>query len=79
MLTLIFLFIFVTLIELPAVILLGVWFLLQALPGLVPHLGSAAHRGRVAYLAHVGGFLFGLAAIKPFVRWARGLRARPAV
>jgi membrane associated rhomboid family serine protease len=78
-LTLIFLFVFVTLIELPAVILLGVWFLLQALPGLahisIPLLTASG----VAYLAHVGGFLFGLAAIKPFVRWARGLRARPAV
>ena len=78
-LTLIFLFILVTLVELPAVIMLGVWFLLQALPGIggvsIPLLSS----GGVAYLAHVGGFLFGMAAIKPFVRWARGIRARPAV
>jgi membrane associated rhomboid family serine protease len=78
-LTLIFLFLFVTLIELPALVVLGVWFILQALPGIggvsIPLLTSAG----VAYLAHVGGFLFGLAAIKPFVRWAKGLRARPAV
>jgi membrane associated rhomboid family serine protease len=78
-LTLIFLFLFVTLVELPAVIVLGVWFILQALPGLggisIPLLTS----GGIAYLAHVGGFVFGLAAIKPFVRWAKGLRPRAAV
>jgi membrane associated rhomboid family serine protease len=74
-LTLIFLFLFVTLVEIPAVIMLGIWFILQALPGLghisIPGLTSTG----VAYLAHVGGFLFGLAAIKPFVRWARRRRA----
>ena len=74
-LTLIFLFLFVTLVEIPAVIMLGLWFVLQALPGLghisIPGLTSTG----VAYLAHVGGFLFGLALIKPFVRWARGRRA----
>jgi membrane associated rhomboid family serine protease len=77
-LTLIYLVLFITLVELPAVIVLGLWFILQALPGIghisIPLLTS----GGVAYLAHVGGFLFGLAMIKPFVRWARGLRARPA-
>lgn len=71
----ILLFVFV---EIPAVILLGVWFILQALAGLggisVPLLTG----GAVAYVAHVGGFLFGLALIKPFVRWARGLRPRVA-
>ena len=77
-LTLIFLFLFVTLVEIPAVIMLGIWFILQALPGLghisIPGLTSTG----VAYLAHVGGFLFGLAAIRPFVRWARRRRARLA-
>jgi membrane associated rhomboid family serine protease len=77
-LTLIFLFLLVTLIEIPAVIMLGIWFILQALPGLghisIPLLTSSG----VAYVAHVGGFLFGLALIKPFVRWARGLRPRVA-
>jgi membrane associated rhomboid family serine protease len=75
-LTLIFLFLFVTLVEIPAVIMLGIWFILQALPGLghisIPGLTSTG----VAYLAHVGGFLFGLAAVKPFVRWARLRRPR---
>ena len=78
-LTLIFLFLFVTLVEIPAVIMLGIWFILQALPGLghisIPGLTSTG----VAYLAHVGGFLFGLAAIKPFVRWARRTRPRLAI
>jgi len=77
-LTLIFLFLFVTLVEIPAVIMLGIWFILQALPGIggisIPLLTS----GGVAYLAHVGGFLFGLAMIKPFVAWARARRPRLA-
>jgi membrane associated rhomboid family serine protease len=77
-LTLIFLFLFVTLIEIPAVIMLGIWFALQALPA-VGQLATpdVASGGGVAYLAHVGGFIFGLLAIKPFVGWARS--RRPAV
>ena len=74
-LTLIFLFLFVTLIEVPAAILLGVWFILQALPAVgqvaTPDVASG---GGVAYLAHIGGFIFGLLAIKPFVRWAGSRR-----
>lgn len=58
---------FVTLIEVPAWILLGIWFLLQFVPAIgqtaIPDL--AGDPG-VAYLAHVGGFIFGLAAIKLF-------------
>ncbi len=42
----------------PAILLIGVWFLLQ----LLNQLGSfvVASSGGVAYMAHVGGFLFGL-------------------
>jgi membrane associated rhomboid family serine protease len=78
-LTLIFLFLFVTLIEIPAVIMLGIWFVLQALPA-VGQLATpdVASSGGVAYLAHVGGFVFGLLAIKPFVAWARLRRTRVA-
>jgi membrane associated rhomboid family serine protease len=66
-LTLIFIIFFVTLIEIPAVILLGIWFILQFLPAV----GQAAitdvgEGGGVAYFAHVGGFVFGLLAIKLF-------------
>jgi membrane associated rhomboid family serine protease len=69
-LTLIFLIFFVTFIEVPAFVLLGIWFLLQALPAVgqlaTPDVSDSG--GGVAYFAHVGGFLFGLATVKLFVR-----------
>jgi membrane associated rhomboid family serine protease len=58
-LTLIFIIFFVTLVEIPAMVLLGIWFVLQ----FIPAIGQAAAPvagGGVAYFAHVGGFIFGL-------------------
>ncbi len=65
--TLVFIVFFVTLIEIPAVILLGIWAALQFLPALGQLGAGGLDGGGVAYLAHVGGFLFGLAMIKLFV------------
>jgi membrane associated rhomboid family serine protease len=66
-LTIVIIILFVTLIEIPAAIVLGVWFVLQFLPAL-GQVGTDAVSGGggVAYWAHVGGFVFGLAAIKLF-------------
>jgi membrane associated rhomboid family serine protease len=61
--TLIFIIIIFTVVTLPAVLVLGVWFLLQLLPAFSDPVGAG---GGVAYFAHVGGFLFGLLAIKLF-------------
>jgi membrane associated rhomboid family serine protease len=78
-LTLIFLVFFITLIEIPAVILLGIWFLLQFLPAIgQTAVTDLAGGDNIAYLAHVGGFVFGLATIKLFVAWARGRGTGPA-
>jgi membrane associated rhomboid family serine protease len=68
-LTLVFIIFFVTLIEIPAVIMLGIWFVLQFLPA-IGQVGTpdVAGGGGVAYWAHVGGFVFGIAAIKLFAR-----------
>ncbi len=66
-LTLIFIVIFFTILELPALVVLGAWFLLQVLYGaadLTQPLG--AQGGGVAYFAHIGGFLFGLLLIRVF-------------
>ena len=52
-------FFFIFLIPLPAFLILGYWFVLQFLEG-VGQLGMAA-RGGVAFWAHIGGFLLGLA------------------
>ena len=60
--TVVFIVIFFTIITLPAVLVLGLWFLLQLLPAFSEPVGSTG--GGVAYFAHIGGFLFGLLAIK---------------
>jgi membrane associated rhomboid family serine protease len=62
--TLIFIIIFFTVIELPALIVLGFWFLLQLLPAFSEPVSDSG--GGVAYFAHVGGFLFGILTIKLF-------------
>ena len=67
-LTLIFIIFFVTVVEIPAMIMLGIWFVLQFLPA-VGQLATpevAGEGGGVAYFAHVGGFIFGLALVKLF-------------
>jgi membrane associated rhomboid family serine protease len=61
--TLVFIIFFVTLLRLPALVVLGVWFLLQLLDLSATSAGGGGGGG-VAYLAHIGGFLFGLATIR---------------
>ncbi len=65
--TVIFIIIFFTIVELPALAVLGFWILLQLFLGandlLSPAVGGG---GGVAYFAHIGGFLFGLLAIRLF-------------
>jgi membrane associated rhomboid family serine protease len=63
-LTLVFIVFFVTILRLPALLVLGVWFLLQFLD--LSATQPTADGGGVAYLAHIGGFIFGLIAIKLF-------------
>jgi membrane associated rhomboid family serine protease len=63
--TVIFIIFFFTIIELPALLILGFWFVQQVLFGYFD-LNTAGEGGGVAYFAHVGGFAFGLLAIKLF-------------
>jgi membrane associated rhomboid family serine protease len=65
-LTVVFILFFFTVIELPALVLLGVWFAEQALFGAVGLTNPTGSSGGVAYFAHVGGFVLGLAAIRLF-------------
>jgi membrane associated rhomboid family serine protease len=78
-LTLVFILFFVTFIEIPAIAMLGIWFVLQFLP-VVGQLATpdVAGEGGVAYLAHVGGFVFGLATIKLFANRYRDAGPSPA-
>ncbi|MFM8998959.1 MAG: rhomboid family intramembrane serine protease [Actinomycetota bacterium] len=64
------LFIFVSVVQLPALVVLGGWFVLQLFSG-VGELGQVA-QGGVAYWAHVGGFAFGALAALLFFRGRRG-------
>ena len=59
--TLVFIVFFFTIVELPAFVLLGVWFILDGVAGAVNAPGSEG----VAYFAHIGGFVFGLRRSAP--------------
>jgi membrane associated rhomboid family serine protease len=64
--TLILIILFVTIVELPALLVLGLWFLLQVFYGSAALAQPVTESGGVAYFAHIGGFLFGLLLIKLF-------------
>ncbi len=57
--------VFVSIARIPAALLIGIWFVIQLLDA-----GAVANvqTGGVAYLAHVGGFLFGAATVRLWVR-----------
>jgi membrane associated rhomboid family serine protease len=61
-LTLVPIFFFMRLVAVPAVFLLGFWFVLQLLSGA----GTIGSPGGVAYFAHIGGFVAGLFLVFPF-------------
>jgi membrane associated rhomboid family serine protease len=66
--TLIFIIIFITRIELPAALMLVYWFVIQLVSGLssFSRMGMAFEGQSVAWFAHVGGFLAGLALLTLF-------------
>jgi rhomboid family protein len=63
-LTLVFIILFFTVIELPAVWMLGIWFAEQAVFGAANLTNPTGGGGGVAYFAHVGGFLFGALTVR---------------
>jgi membrane associated rhomboid family serine protease len=69
--TLLILIFFIQIVALPAYVLLGLWFALQFFSGL----GGPAGGGGVAFWAHVGGFVAGVALVFPFRR-AKLVRAK---
>ena len=68
-LVLIPLFIVWQMIELPAIIVLGFWFLIQFFSGTASI--SSTHGGGVAWWAHIGGFVLGVILIKLFPKSRR--------
>ena len=73
-LTILPIFIFIQFIEIPAIVYLFVWFALQLYSGL-EQTGHAATMGGVAWWAHIGGFMFGV-ALAPILAINRPLRRR---
>jgi membrane associated rhomboid family serine protease len=63
--SLLIILIFVRVTYIPAVLLIGIWFLIQVL-----NVGAVAtvQTGGVAYVAHVGGFVFGAATARLWIR-----------
>jgi membrane associated rhomboid family serine protease len=62
--TLIPIFIFITVREVPAVLLLGFWIVLQIFFGAASmNAGDLQSAGGVAYFAHIGGFVAGMLLI----------------
>lgn len=54
--TLVFIFVFITILEIPAPVYLLIWFISQLFEGL----SSFGFASGIAFFAHVGGFVFGL-------------------
>jgi membrane associated rhomboid family serine protease len=63
-LTVVFIILLFTVIELPAVLMLFIWFAEQALFAAVNLTNPTGGGGGVAYFAHIGGFIFGLLTIR---------------
>ena len=64
-LTLIPIFIFIQIVEMPAYIILGFWFALQFFNGIVSLRNATIGIGGVAWWAHIGGFIAGLLLVIP--------------
>jgi membrane associated rhomboid family serine protease len=62
-LTLIPLFIFIEIIELPAILLLGLWFVMQLFNAGAVAMTAATHGGGVAFMAHAVGFAAGVIGV----------------
>lgn len=68
-LTVIPIFIFLQFVELPAILILGFWFVLQFFSGLASLGYGASEGGGVAWWAHIGGFVAGLILILPLRKY----------
>jgi len=75
-LTLVFIILFFTVIELPAIVMLGLWFILQAVYAASDLTSPTGGGGGVAYFAHVGGFVFGLVTIRLLAKARRSVPPR---
>ena len=56
---------FIRIMEVPALVAIGLWFVFQLISG-IGMLGARNQQGGVAYAAHIGGFIAGLALVRVF-------------
>ncbi|MBI3579521.1 MAG: rhomboid family intramembrane serine protease [Ignavibacteriales bacterium] len=68
-LTLIPIFVFLQFAELPALVVLGFWFVMQFFNGLISLGYETAGMGGVAWWAHIGGFVAGMVLVFPFKKF----------
>ena len=71
-LTLIFLIFYIDIIEVPAVVFLGFWFLMQLVSGVGALAATTQASGGIAFWAHVAGFAAGAALVKLLARPIQG-------
>ena len=62
-LTLVPIFFYIEIIELPAILLLGVWFIMQLFSAGAVAVTASTGGGGVAFMAHVAGFVVGMIAV----------------
>ena len=75
--TLVFLGLFITIVELPALIVIGMFILLQVIEGIAElRLGGYSAAQHIAYFAHLAGFAAGLLLLPFFRRAGTAARAR---
>jgi membrane associated rhomboid family serine protease len=66
--TLVFIFFFVQIVEVPAVVFLGVWFVMQFLSGVGSIARTTGDVGGIAFWAHIAGFAAGVVGVALFRR-----------
>ncbi|MFN7543868.1 MAG: rhomboid family intramembrane serine protease, partial [Acidobacteriota bacterium] len=62
--TLVPLFLFATTIDVPALLMIGYWFVVQIFSGIGDFTQASASSGGTAWFAHIGGFLAGIVLIQ---------------
>lgn len=68
-LTLVPIFLFIRIVELPAYLILGLWFVIQFFNGMLALGHTATGMGGVAWWAHIGGFIAGIIFVIPFRKY----------
>ena len=72
--TFVFIIFFFTILELPAILFLGIWILQQALFAYFDLVQPTGNGGGVAYFAHIGGFALGLLTVRLLAKEERRRR-----